>query len=70
MRGYVIHDLKYGTYYAEGTQTDRYGNIGPRWVAFKYEAKVFASMREAKAAMYMLKSIKNQDNHAIIYEQI
>ena len=66
---FVIHDLKYDTYYAGGTQRGRDGNPAPAWTDYRGYAKIFHSIGEVKAVMYRLKKIRNQDNHAIIYER-
>lgn len=65
---YIIHDIKYDTYYTSGTQTSRDGRPGPRWTGDRHEATRFRSISEVKAVMYRLKNIKNQDNHSIMYE--
>lgn len=69
MTSYVIYDIKYGTYLASGTQVGKGGHVGPRWSNYKSEAMKFNSINEAKAAMYVLKNIKNQDNRFIIYQK-
>lgn len=67
---YIIHDVKYGTYLAHGTQRGRDGKLGPAWSTSKYDAVRFSSVAEAKAAMYRVKRIRNQDNRGVIYERV
>jgi hypothetical protein len=66
---YIIHDLKYDTYLADGTQLGRDGQKAPRWTKYRSEAKTFASLGEVKAALYVIKNIDNQDNKNAIYER-
>lgn len=69
MNLYIIHDIRYGTYYTSGRQLSRGGQIGPRWTNYRSDAIKFNSISEAKAVMYRLKKIKCQDNRCVVYER-
>ena len=66
---YILHDIRYGTYLVSGTQMARDGGIGPKWSRERGNAIKFYSIAEAKAAMYKVKYMTNQDNRNVIFEK-